>query len=550
MVSFVLVLALLCALGTTALLRFSTMNAAVVDLTGNAVTGLGSLDEMRAIFLDYRGIVADELTFGSDAAALRDAQTRLAGLIGDYRASTAIYAPTMDPGEEAALYRDVNDATGAYFAGAVQVHDLLGAGKRADADAFLVNTMEPIAHRAIAAFRKDVEYNIKTFDAQKAAAADLYDGARHTVIGIMGIGVAVAVLAGLFLVRSIATPIKAMTLAMRQLSARDMSGEIPARERTDEVGEMAQSVQAFKEGIIAADKAGVEQAAERAAKERRGAGLERAVSEFEVTAGDLVQQLASASADLGTTARSMAGTADRSNSQANAVAAAAEEAGTGAQTVASAAEQLTASVNEIGRQVGQSAKTAARAVLDAQHTNTIVLALAEGAEKIGNVIGLITNIAGQTNLLALNATIEAARAGDAGKGFAVVASEVKNLATQTGLATQEIGAQIAHIQAATKEAVEAIRRISATIEEISSISTTIAAAVEEQGAATAEIARNVQQTAIAAQDITTNIGGVSQATNESSATASQVLDAANGMARQADRFSIAVNGLIAGVRAA
>jgi methyl-accepting chemotaxis protein len=548
--SFMLVLALLGALGITALLRFSAMNAAVVEITGNEVTGLASLSEMRAAFLDYRGVVANELAGNGGAAALQAAQARLATIAGDYRTGAATYAPTMDAGEETAIFHEVTDATEGFFDSAGQIRDLLSAGKRTDAVNLMVNTMEPIALRAEAAFRKDVAFNLATCHDQEVAAAALYTAARQTVIVIMVVAVIVAGLAGMFLASSIAMPIKGLTLAMRRLSAKDISGEIPARERTDEIGQMAQSVQAFKTGIIAAETALLEQAAERDAKARRGAVVERAVKEFEATAGDLVQQLATSSAELDTTARSMTGTADRTNSQANAVAAAAEQAHTGAQTVAAAAEQLTASVQEISRQVGQSAKTAGRAVLDAQRTNAIVLALAEGAEKIGNVVSLITNIAGQTNLLALNATIEAARAGDAGKGFAVVASEVKNLATQTAQATQEIGAQITHIQAATKEAVEAIRGISATIEEISAISTTIAAAVEQQGAATAEIARNVQQTALAAQDITSNISGVSQAANESSATASQVLEAADGMAKQAAKFSGAVNGFVAGVRAA
>jgi methyl-accepting chemotaxis protein len=184
------------------------------------------------------------------------------------------------------------------------------------------------------------------------------------------------------------------------------------------------------------------------------------------------------------------------------------------QTVAAAAEQLSASIAEISRQVAQSAKISGKAVDDAQRTDTIVRALAEGAQKIGDVVGLITSIAGQTNLLALNATIEAARAGDAGKGFAVVASEVKNLASQTAKATEEIGTQISQIQAATKDAVDAIGSITRTIEGISAIATTIASAVEEQGSATSEIARSVHQTAHAAQDVTVNITGVNRAAGE------------------------------------
>jgi methyl-accepting chemotaxis protein len=190
------------------------------------------------------------------------------------------------------------------------------------------------------------------------------------------------------------------------------------------------------------------------------------------------------------------------------------------------------------------------AVSDAQRTDLIVRALADGAQKIGDVVGLITNIAAQTNLLALNATIEAARAGDAGKGFAVVASEVKSLARQTGKATEEIGAQIAHMQAATKEAVDAIRGITGTIEEVSAISTSIASAVEEQGAATSEIARNVAQTAEAAQQVTLNISGVNRAAGETGAAATQVLSAAGELSQQSERLAVEVRNFVAGVRAA
>ena len=219
------------------------------------------------------------------------------------------------------------------------------------------------------------------------------------------------------------------------------------------------------------------------------------------------------------------------------------------QTVAAAAEELTSSIYEITRQVAQSAAITQKAVGDTRRTDTLVRALAEGAQRIGQVVDMISNIAGQTNLLALNATIEAARAGEAGKGFAVVASEVKSLATQTARATDEIGAQIRQIQSATTEAVEAIKAISATIEEVSTIATTIASAVEEQGAATLEISRNIQQTAASTQAVANTIAGVSQAANDTGAAANQVLGAAGGLSQQAEQLNAEMSTFLAGVRA-
>src|SRR3954463_16597876 len=179
------------------------------------------------------------------------------------------------------------------------------------------------------------------------------------------------------------------------------------------------------------------------------------------------------------------------------------------QTVSAAAEELSASINEIARQIKDSNDVAARAVHEAEATNGQVAALATAAQKIGDVVRLIEEIASQTNLLALNATIEAARAGEAGKGFAVVASEVKTLATQTSRATEEITSQIAAVQAATDNSVKAIDRIGKTIQSISSISGSIAAAVEEQTAATREIARNVEHAAQGTRNVTENIHAVS-----------------------------------------
>jgi methyl-accepting chemotaxis protein len=212
----------------------------------------------------------------------------------------------------------------------------------------------------------------------------------------------------------------------------------------------------------------------------RGKKIDNILTEFEQTTSGMVGRVAAAATELQATAESMTGIAGMTTQQATNVAAAAEEASVNVQTVAVATEELAASIAEISRRVAQSADIAGKAVEDTRRTDKVVQALAEGAQKIGDVVGLISSIAGQTNLLALNATIEAARAGDAGKGFAVVASEVKNLATQTAKATEEISRQIAQIQAATKEAVGSIQGIGARISEVSEIAAAIAAAVEKQ----------------------------------------------------------------------
>ncbi len=286
------------------------------------------------------------------------------------------------------------------------------------------------------------------------------------------------------------------------------------------------------------------------AADAQRATLNRTADAFEAKVGNLVSMLSSGATELQATAQSMSTTATQTNQQATTVTAAAEEASAGVQTVAAAAEELTASIHEISRQVAQSAKITAKAVEDTRRTDTIVRALADGAQKIGDVVRLISGIAAQTNLLALNATIEAARAGDAGKGFAVVASEVKSLATQTAKATEEIGCQIRQIQDATREAVQAIKAIGGTIEEVNVIASNIAAAVEEQGAATAEIARNVQQTAASTQEVTATTAGVSQSANDTGSAAGHVLNAASSLSQQANQLTNEVNDFVAGVRAA
>ncbi len=349
-------------------------------------------------------------------------------------------------------------------------------------------------------------------------------------IAISAIAITMGVLVGYLIARSITRPIGGMTHAMGVLSNGDFAIEIPAQNRKDEIGLMAKAVQVFKDNMIKARSLDAEAKDAQAKQIERGHRMEEAVASFDKAIGEVVEAVNAAATELQATAQNLSATAEETSRQSTVVAAASEETTQNVQTVASATEELSASISEISNQVSESTRIVGDAVAQAEDTDDKVKQLALAAQKIGDVVTLINEIAGQTNLLALNATIEAARAGEAGKGFAVVASEVKNLATQTAKATEDITGQVREIQDSTETSARAIRDITGTIRRVSEISTTIAAAVEEQGAATQEISRNVQEAASGTAEVATNITGVTEAAQQTSAGSAQVLGAATELA--------------------
>ncbi len=397
-------------------------------------------------------------------------------------------------------------------------------------------------------------------DVVKRAASEIQSAdveRTHAESLSLAIGIAIGVLmlaacGGLVFLfrRKLLTPIRDLTGTMLRLARHDLSAAVDCVGRKDEIGEMAGAVQVFKDNMVEGDRLKAEQEEAQRKTAERATRLDELTKGFEAKVGNVVQSVASQATQMEASAQSMSATAELTTKQAGIVAAASEECSANVQTVASAAEELSSSIAEIARQVGHSSRIASGAVSEATKANDMVVGLANASQKIGEIVALINDIADQTNLLALNATIEAARAGEAGKGFAVVASEVKNLATQTSKATEDIRAQIGNVQSATQDAVKAIGTIGKTIGEIDQIAATIAAAVEEQGAATKEIARNVEETAKGTQEVSSNISGVTEAANGTGAAAVQVLSAARALSGQSSSLKDLVQKFLVEVKAA
>jgi methyl-accepting chemotaxis protein len=535
-------------MGALSVRQMYAINSSTVDIVSSWLPSVRVLGDLRAATITYRAIVRSHL-LATNEAGKQAQEELLAKWVDLLDKARKAYEPLITSAEERAVYDEFSTNWAEYLAGVKRV--LVLSRKNQDAEARALHAEASLAGvKADEALQKDVTLNSKGADTAGSRAEEGFSVALKMVLVSLLLAMIVGIGTAILLVRDVSAGIKSIVSPMQALGSGDLTAEVPHQGEPTEIGTMADSLQIFKEALIAKKAADEAAARDAEAKIERGRRVDGITHDFEALIGELVGSLSSSSTALESSAGTLTSTAARAQQLTTMVAAASEEASTNVQSVASATEEMASSVNEISRQVQESARMAGDAVDQARKTNDRVSELSKAAARIGDVVELINTIAGQTNLLALNATIEAARAGDAGRGFAVVASEVKALAEQTAKATGEIGQQITGIQDATQDSVNAIKEISSTIEKLSEISSTIAAAVEEQGAATQEISRNVQQAAQGTQQVSSHIVDVQRGAGETGSASSHVLSAAQSLSGDSNRLQLEVGKFLSSVRAA
>jgi methyl-accepting chemotaxis protein len=359
--------------------------------------------------------------------------------------------------------------------------------------------------------------------ALEATATQRVTSFSYVVWSVSGVVVLIIALGILGIAFGVIRPVVRMTAVMKRLAQGDLDIEVPSAARKDEIGQMAQTVEVFKNSAIENGRLREHQrvSAEDATEAKRSAMLKMADT-VEQETGKSVESISMATRGVDVAAKGLSALATTLSSDSQAVAAASEQSLANTQTVSAAAEQLTASIREIGSQIERASQVTGSAVRSGHRAQETIQSLSAVVSKIAEMSGNIGSIASQTNLLALNATIEAARAGEAGRGFAVVASEVKSLSHQTAQSTEEINRLVIEIQAATDAAATSVAQIGQEIGEVDRVASSIAAAIEQQGAATREIARSVDQSAQSSREVSSRIANVSGGAEEVSARAVEV----------------------------
>ncbi len=547
-------------LATTALFEPETLSARLDFLAA----GDGIRETLRTTM---DGLLNQDVEALRALLVLRSDGIELAGLLNEAAAVTD-WARLSEITERAgvlaasmAAWRDANPAADLTAA----VDGLIGFADGADNPLQLqVNIIDFLtwSQSNLAMARDDATEILTAIDAAVAEARDgaviavadtnqivLTSQVTLAILAVASVLIAVAI-AWLYVARNLVRRLTALTGAMEQIADGALETAIPSRGR-DEIGAMANTLVVFRDTAREVEIANrrAEQERDRAERERRQDMLALADA-FEGTVSAVVDTLSGATGELQDTAQAMRQAAGVSRDGSQAADVASQNARNSVAQVSRASDQMSAAIQNISAQVDRSLTISRDAVDAADATNQTVRGLAETAQRIGDIVHLITAIAEQTNLLALNATIEAARAGEAGKGFAVVASEVKSLASQTAKATEEISAQISTMQAVTQEAVGSIGGIIKTIDAINGVVGEIAGSVDSQGEATRAIAGHVREAETVSDQVAGALSSVTEAAENTGRSSDEVLAAAQALGDQSSKLSGQVADFLNRIRAA
>ena len=512
LIGFFSVAALLVVLGGVSMHGAMGINTNVLGIYNDrlipvtqAATVRGSMLRIRANALTHI-ITQDESKLREIVEDIKKLDAKIDEEIKKYEASYLVEAEKQALAKfkkEWAEFKQGRDAQTLAFS---------AAGKKAEAMAAATGEIGKSFREASDAIDGLFDVNIKEAKVLMDEAAKSYQNVWWVTVAAVAAGVGLALLLGWSIAAMIARPMGKAVEVLEAVAAGDLTRRLDV-DTKDEVGQMATA-------------------------------LNQAVENMSLTLqhiGSSAQSVASSSEELTAVSQQMSSNSEETAAQANVVSAASEQVSKSVQTVAAGAEEMSASIKEIAKNTNEAARVAKEAVEVAEKTNQTITKLGESSAEIGNVIKVITSIAEQTNLLALNATIEAARAGEAGKGFAVVANEVKELAKQTGEATEDISNKVGAIQHDTQEAVAAIQQISGIINQVNDIANTIASAVEEQSVTTNEMSRNVGEASKGSNEIVQNITGVAEAAQSTASGATETQAAAQELARLATELQSAVS---------